>query len=323
MPDFLGIDTSNYTTSAAVFSTGTNSIRQCKKLLPVKKGECGLRQSDAVFHHTNQLSDILKELLLSTEKIEAVCVSTRPRNIDGSYMPCFLTGKTAAEIITYTSKSELFYTSHQLGHIAAALYSCGCMNLIDKEFIAFHVSGGTTDCLYCTPDMEEIINAEQFSGSLDLKAGQAVDRVGVMLGLDFPCGRQLEKLAENSHKHFKINIKLKGNDCCMSGLENKCRKMYDDGEQKEDIARYCLEFIGHTIKAMTEKAIENYGKLPVLYAGGVMSNKYIRSFLEKSFDAYFAEPEFSCDNAAGVAIIAAEKYKRKINNADTFSFTDK
>ncbi len=311
MPDFVGIDTSNYTTSAAVYSTDTNEIRQNKKLLPVKKGECGLRQSDAVFHHTNQLSGILRELLLSTDKIEAVCVSARPRNIEGSYMPCFLTGKTAAEIITYTSKSELFYTSHQIGHIAAALYSCGRMDLLQKEFIAFHVSGGTTDCLYCTPDDEEIINAQQFSGSLDLKAGQAVDRVGVMMGLDFPCGKELEQLAEKSDKHFKINVKLKGSDCCLSGLENKCRKMYDDGEAKEDIARYCLEFIEQTIKAMTEKALENYGKLPVVYAGGVMSNKYIRSMLEKSFDAYFAEPEFSCDNASGVAIIAAEKHKRK------------
>jgi len=312
MLKFLGIDTSNYTTSAAVYITETNQIKQNKKLLPVKKGECGLRQSDAVFHHTAQLSEVVKELIETAGSVEAVCVSDRPRNIEGSYMPCFLVGKTAAEIITYTNKSQLFYTSHQIGHIAAALYSCKRLDLLEKNFIAFHVSGGTTDCLLCSPDEQEIVNAKQIAGSLDLKAGQAVDRVGVMLGLDFPCGKELEKLAEKSDRHYKIKVKLKGNDCCLSGLENKCRKMYDDGENSSDIARYCLEYIAFTLMAMTEKALENYGNLPVVYAGGVMSNKYIRSMLEKRFDAYFAEPEFSCDNAAGVAIIASEKYRRKL-----------
>lgn len=312
MPDFLGIDTSNYTTSAAVFSVEKGSIIQNKKLLPVKEGECGLRQSDAVFHHTNNLSGILKDLLLNTQKIEAVCVSVKPRNIEGSYMPCFLTGKTAAEIITYTSGARLFYTSHQLGHIAAALYSCKRLDLLQRKFIAFHVSGGTTDCVLCKPDAEEIIKAEPFSGSLDLKAGQAVDRVGVMLGLKFPCGKELEKLAEKSNEKFKINIKLKGNDCCLSGVENKCRKMFDDGVPKEDIALFCLEYISQTIRAMTKKAIENFGNIPVVYAGGVMSDKIIKKRLENCAEAYFAEPEFSCDNAAGVAIIAAEKFKRKM-----------
>lgn len=311
MSDFLGIDTSNYTTSAAVFSDSDYSIKQCKKLLPVKFGERGLRQSDAVFHHTNQLSDVLKPLFLECSRITAVGVSTRPRNVDGSYMPCFLTGKTAAEIITYATGAELFYTSHQIGHIMAALYSSDKMDFTERKFLAFHVSGGTTDCLVCKPDREEIISPELFSTSLDLKAGQAVDRVGVMLGLEFPCGRELERLAEKSNKNFKENISLKDKNCCLSGLENKCAKMLSDGIPHEDIAKYCLFFIGQTIKKMTEKAVLHLGNLPVVYAGGVMSNKYIKNMLENSFEAYFAAPEFSCDNAAGVSITAAEKYKRK------------
>ncbi len=312
MPDFLGIDTSNYTTSAAIFCSETDSVSQNKKLLPVKKGECGLRQSDAVFHHTKQLSDVLKNLLINTNNLVAVCVSTKPRNIEGSYMPCFCTGKTTAEIITYTSGAKLFTTSHQIGHIVAALYSCNRLDLLHENFIAFHVSGGTTDCIFCTPDDEEIIDAKPFSSSLDLKAGQVIDRVGVMMGLDFPCGKELEKLSDKSNKHFKIKINLKENDCCLSGLENKCKKMLDDGILHEDVARYCLEFIGETIKCMTQKAIENFGDLPIVYAGGVMSNKHIKKMIEDCFDSYFAKPEFSCDNAVGVAIVASEKYKRKL-----------
>lgn len=310
MSDFLGIDTSNYTTSAAIYNSEKNSIIQEKMFLPVKSGECGLRQSDAVFHHTNQLSSVLKNLLEKSETFKAIGVSDKPRNIEGSYMPCFLVGKNAAEIISYTLKSDVFYTSHQIGHIAAALFSCGKMQLINERFLAFHVSGGTTDCLMCTPHKDEIIKADLFSSSLDLKAGQAVDRIGVMLGMKFPCGKQLERLAAESDENFKINIKLKINDCCLSGLENQCRKMFESGTPHSDIARYCLAFIGETIRKMTSAALEELGEMPVVYAGGVMSNRYLRDML-KNNETYFADPEYSCDNAAGIAIIASEKYKRK------------
>lgn len=310
MSNFLGIDTSNYTTSAAVYDSEKNIIVQEKMLLPVKSGECGLRQSDAVFHHTNQLSSVLKKLIKKNETFNAIGVSDRPRNAEGSYMPCFLAGKNAAEIISYIMNSDIFYTSHQIGHIAAALFSCDKLSLMNERFLAFHVSGGTTDCLLCTPDENEIINAELFSSSLDLKAGQAVDRIGVMLGIDFPCGKQLEKLASKSNENFKINVKLKKNDCCLSGLENQCRKMFESSFPKADVAKYCLTFIGETIKKMTVAALAELGDLPVVYAGGVMSNLYIKEMLENNY-TYFANPEFSCDNGTGVAIIASEKYKRK------------
>lgn len=310
MSEFLGIDTSNYTTSAAIYDDEKNKAVQEKMLLPVRSGECGLRQSDAVFHHTVQISRVLEGLLKKSGTFKAIGVSDRPRNIEGSYMPCFLVGRSAAEIISYTIKSDVFYTSHQIGHIASALFSCDKLSLINESFLAFHVSGGTTDCLVCTPDEDEIINAELFSSSLDLKAGQAIDRIGVMMGMDFPCGKQLEKLASGSRENFKVNIKLKNNNCCLSGLENQCRKMFELGVPKADIAKYCLTFIGETIKKMTVAAIDELGEMPVVYAGGVMSDMYIKEMLQNN-KSYFAQPEFSCDNAAGTAIIASEKYKRK------------
>lgn len=310
-PEFLGIDTSNYTTSMAVFDSETGEIRQSKKLLPVKKGQAGLRQSDALFHHVNQLTEVSEQLLRGLKNLKAVGVSAFPRNISGSYMPCFLAGKTAAELICAVTGAKLFYTSHQAGHVAAALYSCRRLDLLHEPFIAFHLSGGTTDCLYCTPHNEDIIDLKLFSCSLDLKAGQAVDRTGLMLGLDFPCGIELERLADKSSAEFKIKPSMKDNDCSFSGVENKCRKMLDEGEAAEDIAKFCLTYIGETVKVMTKKAKAELGDLPVVYAGGVMSNKYIKNMILEDYDAYFAQPEFSCDNAAGVSVIAFEKYKAK------------
>ena len=305
MPEYLGIDTSNYTTSAAVFLSDEKRIVQMKKLLPVKEGELGLRQSDAVFHHTKQLPEMIEGLREKCGSIApcAVTASVRPRNVEGSYMPCFLCGEGLARSVSALNGIPMHTTSHQVGHILAALYSADRLELVKERFIAFHVSGGTTDCLLCEPDKDEIVKITEIGTSLDLKAGQAVDRTGVMLGLKFPCGIELEKLAVRADKSFKVKAVLKGGNCCLSGVENKCRDMLKNGEKPENIAKYCLDFIAVTIIAMTEKATEKYGELPLVFAGGVMSDVLIRDRIISRFSrASFAAPEFSCDNAAGVAI---------------------
>lgn len=309
MPLYLGIDTSNYTTSTAVYNSSPRSVFQSKKLLPVKDGELGLRQSDAVFHHVKQFSEVLSSLKLFDDSITAIGVSNAPRRIEGSYMPCFLVGETIAESMAAACGARIYKTSHQAGHILAALYSCGMTKLIysDKPFLAFHVSGGTTDCLLAVPDKNEVISVKEVSTSLDLKAGQLIDRVGVMLGLKFPCGKSLEALANQSTARFKIKPTLKDGCCCLSGVENKCAKMLSDGASKCDIALFVLKYIEAVIFEMTKYALSVYGDMKVIYAGGVMSDMLIRDKLALSFDAYFAEPEFSCDNAVGTAIYAAVK----------------
>ena len=311
MPDFLGVDTSNYTTSAALYISEENRIVQVKRLLPVKQGELGLRQSDAVFHHTKQLPDMIEELRskYGSMKPAAVSASVRPRNVEGSYMPCFLCGEGFGRSLSAVNDIPLFRTSHQVGHILAALYSAGRMELVNERFIAFHVSGGTTDCLYCEPDADDVIKITEVGTSLDLKAGQVVDRTGVMLGLQFPCGPELEKLAEKADKSYKVKAVLKDSSCCLSGVENKCRDMLDKGEKPENIAKFCLDTICVTLAAMTDKAVEKYGRLPLVFAGGVMSDKLIRDRIISLYnDASFAEPQFSCDNASGVAIYGYLKY---------------
>lgn len=303
----LGIDTSNYTTSAAVFFPENGQIIQKKMLLPVKAGERGLRQSDAVFHHTVQLPQIMSRLFSEAGdmSVAAIGVSEKPRLIDGSYMPCFLCGTGLAESLSAVTSAAVHKTSHQIGHVLAALYSSDQLRLVNERFIAFHVSGGTTDCLLCEPDSEHILKITEIASSSDLKAGQAIDRCGVMLGLKFPCGAELEKLAVNSSRNFKIRPVIRDGCCSLSGVENKCGAMLANGESREDIARFCIESVLAAVDSMTEYAIARMGDLPVVYAGGVMSDKIIREKLESNYGAYFASPEFSCDNAAGTAVYAA------------------
>lgn len=302
---YLGLDTSNYTTSAALYDTETGQSFQAKKLLPVRPGEKGLRQSDAVFHHTVQLPEVLSELDIPGRKLAGIGVSVRPRNVDGSYMPCFLCGEGAARMLGQLLDIPVYRTSHQIGHILAALYSAGQLALLKERFVAFHVSGGTTDCVLCEPDAEGLLRITPLAASLDLKAGQVIDRVGVMLGLAFPCGRELEQLALQSRAGFRYKPTMKGADCCLSGLENQCRRLYEEGNAPADIAKFCLTAISGVLQEMTSAVLADHPDVPVLYAGGVMSDLLIRERLEGE-GRYFAAPAFSCDNAAGAAIFAAE-----------------
>lgn len=301
----LGIDTSNYTTSCAVYDSEKNQIIQRKKLLPVKDGEKGLRQSDAVFHHTQQLYPLIADLFKeATGEISLLGVSEKPRDAQGSYMPCFTVGINTAHSIAAVINKPVFGFSHQSGHIMAALYSSGRTDLISKRFIAFHISGGTTEALLVEPDDERIFKVNILGETKDLNCGQAVDRAGVMMGMHFPCGRELEALALKSEKNYNPKICVVDGNCCLSGIENICQKMLSANEKKEDVAKFCLDFAGKTIEKMTESALAKAGELPVIYAGGVMSNSIIRSRLQAKFSCFFAQPEFSCDNAAGTAILA-------------------
>lgn len=303
---FLGFDTSNYTTSVAVYDNG--QVVQRKRLLPVKEGERGIRQSDAVFHHTKAYAELLEAVLSSySGEITGVGASVTPTTQAGSYMPCFLVGENAARTVASSLKIPFHSFSHQQGHIAAALYSAERTDLLDKTFLAFHVSGGTTDLVLCEPDEETIIKITPVSSSSDLKAGQAVDRIGVKMGIPFPAGIGVEKLALKSEKSYKNKIKLNEGFCSLSGLENKCLKMLENGETQEDTAKFLLCYIADTVSAMTEYAFQKFGNLPIVFAGGVMSNTIIKNIITSRFDASFAEPEFSCDNAAGIAFLTSLK----------------
>ena len=305
---YIGFDTSNYTTSVAVFD-GEHMINK-RRLLTVKSGERGLRQSDAVFQHTVNMPSLISEISVDKNNIRAVAVSSRPRNIDGSYMPCFLVGINNAVSVSKFSGVPLYKTSHQVGHILAGLNSIQRLDLINEPFVAFHISGGTTEALLVEPDNDEIIKAKIIAQSSDLKAGQAIDRAGVMMGLPFPCGKELDKLSLLSEKKYKIKPSMNGLDCSLSGVENKAKKLFENGESKEDISKFVLTYIANSIDEMTQRIIDVYGNIPIMFVGGVMSNTLIRNQITKKYNAYFAEPDLSCDNACGIAIYAYLKDRK-------------
>ena len=308
---FIGIDTSNYTTSAAICTHNGEIVANLKLPLPVKAGECGLRQSDAVFAHVKNLPAIMQTLSqeLQGMKPVAIGVSATPRPQEGSYMPCFLSGIVAAQSFATAADIPLLRFSHQEGHIMAAAYSAGAMHLLNTEqFAAFHVSGGTTEVLLATPHASGF-DIELFAATADINAGQAIDRIGVMLGLNFPCGRELEKLArENEKKIPKSRISVKDGYCNLSGLENMAAKLWQESGDAALVAAFAQQFIADTLVAMTKELDACIPSLPIVYAGGVMSNRYLQSRLGERENTYFAEPQFSADNAAGISLLCRKQY---------------
>lgn len=307
---YLGIDTSNYTTSIAICDEDGKIVLNLKRLLEVKAGERGLRQSDAVFSHIKNfpsLSENLEEYLRGRE-IEAIGVSTKPRDAEGSYMPCFLTGVAIAQTLAATHHTPLYEFSHQAGHIMAALYSSNSIdNLIDNEFVAFHVSGGTTEVLYVkrsngTFDVRILFETD------DISVGQAIDRSGVMMGMKFPCGKELEKYALTYQgKLPKPKICVKEGKCNLSGIENIAKKLYSETNDKEYVSAYVLNFIAKTLTSIAENIREKYPNIPIVFSGGVMSNSILQKELSRFGNTYFATPEFSSDNAAGIALLTKMK----------------
>ncbi len=312
-PCYIGIDTSNYTTSIAICDTFGEIVANLKKPLHVKSGECGLRQSEAVFEHTKNLptlSDELREIFLNYTPLALGC-SDKPRNIIGSYMPCFLSGLAVASTVSAVCSVPLYRFSHQEGHVAAALYSAELAEVLDKKkFGAFHVSGGTSEMLLIDYDSKrsgDILKIELVGKTEDLNAGQAIDRIGVLMGFDFPCGAMMEKCVGEYDGVLdipKANISVKNLNCNLSGLQNKAEKLYKETENKALVSAFAFDFIGRTILQMSQNFRAEFGNLPVLYAGGVMSNTYIKNILSTQEEVYFAKPQFSADNAAGTAFLA-------------------
>lgn len=299
----LGIDTSNYTTSVALMYDDGELIANIKRPLPVSQGERGLRQSEAVFAHVKNLPSAMAEVRehLKGRSPVAIGVSERPRNVDGSYMPCFLSGVAAAESIGAALGAPVYKFSHQCGHVMAALYSSDSEDLIEGTFAAFHVSGGTTELLLVSPDSRGF-HAEQVGGTKDLNAGQIIDRIGVFLGMPFPAGPHMEKAALTySGKIPSKKVSVDGTYANLSGLENMAQKMYKESNDAAKTAAFVFEYIGNAIVGMCEGFISTYGKMPFVFAGGVMCNSIIKEKLKSKFDARFAEPMLSADNAVGIA----------------------
>ena len=297
----IGIDTSNYTTSIACFD-GVGG-ENCSRLLPVKQGELGLRQSDAVFAHTKSLPELSGRLFshIGKTEITAVGVSTRPRAVEGSYMPCFMVGYSHAKLLSDALKVPLIEVSHQQGHVAASLWSAGCLELMDQPHLAWHLSGGTTELLLVEPEGKNV-KCTKIGGTTDISAGQLIDRTGQLLELPFPSGKHLDALSREATLGEVFKVKCTNMEFSLSGVQNKVQQFHAAHGDNVETAAYALRCVAKAVYLATEQALKAYPGLRVVFSGGVASNSMLREAIAP-LNPIFSQPQFSTDNAMGVAVL--------------------
>jgi len=304
----LGIDTSCYTTSMAAVDMEGQLIADVRSLLPVEEGARGVSQSQAFFSHVSQISYILQEVYAKVDKksIKGVCASTRPRPLPGSYMPVFRVGENIGRIIADTLSLPFAATSHQEGHLAAALWSCDAS--LDERFLAVHLSGGTSEILQ--GEKKNGGFAIDILGGSDLAAGQFVDRVGVSLGLPFPAGSHLEKLAASATETIKLPVSVRGCEISFSGPESAASRLITKGVEPAALAAAVFDNITNALALAIREAAKNSGLHQVLLGGGVAANGYIRRELPQKLEGiaevYFAAANYAGDNAVGTALLGRE-----------------
>lgn len=303
---FLGVDTSNYTSSMCLVGEDGTILADERKMLQVASGSRGLRQSEALFQHVQNIPQLTARLtgLLQGHKLVALGVSVKPRPQADSYMPVFLPGQTVAYALSHILDIPIYELSHQETHIWSGLASAGGPST--PEFLNMHLSGGTTELALVTHDDQHRLEIDLWGGTLDLHAGQFVDRLGVKLGLDFPCGQALEKLASKTTASLPIPTFHRTGMVSFSGPLTALEKMVDQVEP-EVLARACLKSIARTLEKWIRWAETKTESRDLLIVGGVAANKLIREDLVKElphWKLHFAHPMHSVDNAYGAAYYA-------------------
>lgn len=314
---YLGFDTSNYRTSIVILGEEGEVFFERRALLRVKMGERGLRQSEALFQHLLLLPDLMEEVGERFD-LQAVGASVKPRPTLGSYMPVFRAGESFARAIASLYQIPFYPFSHQEGHIAAGELSLE-PSIQTPAFLAVHLSGGTSELLKVARKDEAGYEIERLGGSMDLHAGQLIDRIGVAMGLPFPAGPSLEKLAEKAEGHLRLPSHSSGYSFSFSGAEAQLLRLLQEGRVPlEEIAFALLMSIANTLEKVLRKAIGDLGLQDILIVGGVAANRLLRNRLTHRLEhpavsgrLHFATPEYSGDHAIGIASLVRALHMAK------------
>ena len=362
---YLGIDTSCYTTSVAIMDEAGALLGEARQILSVRPGRCGLQQSEMVFQHTRNLPRLMEEavgqvigcvttgagsvangvsvadeastagasglagLAVAGYELAAIGVSGYPRPLEGSYMPAFLAGLSVARSVAAVTGAQLEVISHQENHLEAGLWSAGGPDV--DRFLLLHASGGTTDVLLAERQQNGRYRITEVGGSMDLHAGQFVDRIGVALGLQFPTGPALEALAEEALKRVEAASESEASACAaekaeimvelpvsvrklkvsLSGPCTAALRKLEAGAEPAALALGVEHALAETFARVLRNGAQEYRVRDVLLVGGVGSNKYIRQHVEKKLAKlrypvrlWVPEGRYSCDNASGCVAFA-------------------
>ena len=304
----IGLDSSCYTTSIAAVSLTGEVIADWRRMLAVGAGAIGLRQQEALFQHWRNFPELFQKVRsIPSLKPIAISYSNRPTDQPDSYLPVFTAGASLAQSISALLGIPSLPFTHQEGHIAAGLF--GAKGPCVDSFLAVHLSGGTSELLHVRKKTGGF-QISVLGKTLDLNAGQFVDRVGVSLGLPFPAGPHLDKLALADPKTDVLSIPsyTKGYNVSFSGPTAAALRLVSANADRTAIAQAVFRCIANSLEKVLRPAVKQLGLNGILFVGGVAANMIIRERLIDRLEhpavgasLFFAPSNLSPDNAVGTA----------------------
>lgn len=300
----LGIETSCDETSICVLRDGKEVLANIvSSQIDIHKEFGGVVPEIASRHHVKNISYVLDEALekanITLKDIDAIAVTYGP-----GLVGALLVGVSFAKSLAYALNVPLVPVHHIQGHIAANY-------LTNKElkppFIALVVSGGHSHII----KVEDYTKFKILAKTRDDAVGEAFDKVARVLGLGYPGGPKVSKLAKEGRDTYKLPVsKFENLDFSFSGIKTAVLNLANKEKEnlrREDIAKsfednVCNVLVSHTIEAMKENNINK-----VALAGGVAANDVLRKLLvqrakENNFEAYIPDLEYCTDNAAMIAM---------------------
>jgi N6-L-threonylcarbamoyladenine synthase len=173
---------------------------------------------------------------------------------------------------------------------------------MDEPHLAWHLSGGTTELLLVEPDGKNV-KCTKIGGTTDISAGQLIDRTGQLLQLPFPSGKHIDALSKEAAMKETFKVKCSNMEFSLSGVQNKVQQFHEKQGIPAETAAYALRCVSKAVYLASEQALKAYPGLQIVFSGGVASNSMLREVI-KPMNPIFSDPQYSTDNAMGVAVLA-------------------
>ena len=317
MAKILAIESSCDETAVAIIEDGHLLANIISSQVEVHAKYGGVMPEVASRLHCENIGVVIKEALdvskVSLEEIDAFAVTRGPGLIGALHV-----GLQAAKTLALLYKKPLIPVHHLAGHI----YANEFVDEFTFPLLAVVVSGGNTEFVL----MKDHLNFEVVASTRDDAIGESYDKVARVLGLPYPGGIPIDKLAKEGKHTYKLPTPLKGEDTLdlsFSGLKTSVINLVHNLEQKGEkvnVADMCRSFqdvaVGQVIDR-TLKVVDRYEVKEIILAGGVSANSYLRSEIQEKLakkNVKINIPPIWCttDNAAMIAKVAERLYKKKL-----------
>lgn len=314
----LGIEGTAHSIGVGIVKKVNNKCMVLSNVIKVFKPEYGgIHPREAANHHALYIADLIKEAVkkakIDFSEVDLISFSKGP-----GLGPCLRTAATAARALSLTLDKPIIGVNHCVAHLEIG------RGTIDKcdDPVLLYTSGANTQVIAFAEGRYRV-----FGETLDIGIGNCLDKFGRTVGLGFPAGPEIEKLASKGSKYLELPYSIKGMDIAFSGVLTAAEQYHKKGEKLEDICYSIQETTFAALTEVTERAMAHTEKNQVLLGGGVAANLRLRNMVKTMAyerDASFFVPskDLCIDNGAMIGWLGVLMYDSGVRMSIEDSFID-